>query len=78
MLWKEYGNKIVFEDKEYYTFPSVENLSKASVEDLRKLGLGFRDKRVHKTTKMILEKEVDLDVLRSMDNTEKMALLLLD
>ena len=68
---KEYGNRIVFEDNEYYTFPSPESLSKASVEDLRKLGLGFRDKRVHKTTKMILEKEVDLDVLRSMDNTEK-------
>ena len=50
---KEYGNKIVFEDKEYYTFPSVENLAKASVEDLRKLGLGFRDKRVYNTTHMI-------------------------
>ena len=68
---KEYGNRIVFEDNEYYTFPSPESLSKASVDDLRKLGLGFRDKRVHKTTKMILEKEVDLDALRSMDNTEK-------
>ena len=68
---KEYGNKIVFENNEYYTFPSAESLGRASVEDLRKLGLGFRDKRVHKTTKMILDKEVDLDYLRGLDDTEK-------
>ena len=77
---KEYGNKIVFEGKEYYTFPEPEALAKASVEDLRKLGLGFRDKRVHKTTRMILEKEVDLDQLKTIDDTEKIKekLLLLD
>lgn len=77
---KEYGNKIVFEGKEYYTFPEPEALAKASVEDLRKLGLGFRDKRVYKTTRMILEKEVDLDQLKTIDDTEKIKekLLLLD
>ena len=69
---KEYGNKIVFEDKEYYTFPSVENLAKASVEDLRKLGLGFRDKRVYNTTHMILENKIDLNNLKSLDSTFKM------
>lgn len=69
---KEYGNKIVFENKEYYTFPSVENLSKASVEDLRKLGLGFRDKRVYTTTHMVLENKIDLKELKTLDNTLKM------
>jgi len=43
-LSKEYGKKIVWQSKEYYTFPTVEELSKASIEDLRKQGLGFRDK----------------------------------
>ena len=77
---KEYGNKIVFDGKEYYTFPEPEALAKASVEDLRKLGLGFRDKRVHKTTRMILEKEIDLNQLKTIDDTEKIKekLLLLD
>ena len=31
----EYGDKISFEGKEYFTFPTPEQLSKASVEDLR-------------------------------------------
>ena len=67
-----YGEKIEFEGKEYYTFPSPENLSKASVEDLRNLGLGFRDKRIYNTTRMILEKQVDLEKIKSMSTTNDM------
>ena len=67
-----YGEKICFNDKDYYLFPTPEQLSKASVEDLRNLGLGFRDKRIFNTTKMILQKEVDLELLKKCDNTEKM------
>lgn len=38
---KTYGEKIVWEGKEYYTFPTPKQLSKATIEDLRKLGLGL-------------------------------------
>lgn len=69
---KEFGNKVIFENKEYYTFPSVEQLSKASVQDLRNLGLGFRDKRVFNTTQIILNKEVDLEKIIKSEDTEKM------
>lgn len=70
---KNYGKKIKWENKEYYTFPTPQELSKASVEDLRKLGLGFRDVRVYETTKIInenpnklkeLEQEKDINKLR--------------
>ena len=67
----KYGNKIEWEEKEYYTFPTVENLSKATVEDLRKAGLGFRDVRVFETTKKILEKQVDLEELHKEKDTKK-------
>lgn len=67
-----YGEKIEFEGKDYYTFPSAESLSKASVEDLRGMGLGFRDKRIYNTTKMILEKQVDLEKIKNMDTTKEM------
>lgn len=61
---KAYGKKIVFEGKEYYSFPTSEELAKAEVEDLRKLGLGFRDIRVKETTQMVNEKKVDLESLQ--------------
>ncbi len=60
---KKYGNKIIYKDKEYYTFPDMHALGKASVQNLRDLGLGFRDKRVYDTTKMFLENEITLQEL---------------
>ena len=68
---ENYGEEIIWNDKKYYTFPTEKELSKASVEDLRKLGLGFRDKRVYTTTKMILNKEVDLDEIIKLDNSNE-------
>lgn len=64
---KIYGDKIIYNGKSYYTFPTTKQLSKASVEDLRKLGLGFRDVRVYETTHMILDKKVDLKELEQED-----------
>ena len=68
---QKYGNKIEWKGKDYYTFPTVESLSKASVEDLRNLGLGFRDVRVYETTHKILEKQVDLEELHKEKDTQK-------
>ena len=67
----KYGKKIIYNEKEYYTFPTPEELSKASVEDLRNLGLGFRDVRVYETTKIILNKEVDLEKLKEEKDFQK-------
>ena len=74
---KKYGRKIEWNGKEYYTFPSAESLSKASVEDLRSLGLGFRDVRIYETTRKILNKEVDLDKLHEEKDTQKVRDILL-
>ena len=68
---KTYGNEITFEGQNYYTFPEASKLSKASVDDLRKLGLGFRDVRVYETTKIIKEKQVDLEELSKEKDFEK-------
>ena len=69
---ENYGNEIIFEGKKYYTFPTPEALSKASVKDLRNMGLGFRDERVFNTTKKILSKEIDLERIKKLDNTNEM------
>lgn len=64
---KQYGKEIVFENKKYYTFPTPEELSKASVEDLRALGMGFRDKRIYDTTRKVLEEKWNLYDLENED-----------
>ena len=67
---KKYGNQIVWNGEEYYTFPTPEQLGKATVEDLRSLGLGFRDVRVFETTQKVLNKEIDLYQLHAESDTE--------
>ena len=68
---QKYGTEIKWNENKYYTFPTVESLSKATVEDLRSLGLGFRDVRIYETTRKILNKEVDLDELHKEKDTSK-------
>jgi N-glycosylase/DNA lyase len=70
-LSKSYGKKIVWEDKEYYTFPTTEELKDVTIEEYRKLGLGFRDKRLYETTQIILNKEVDLEKMHKNTNTQE-------
>ena len=67
----KYGQKIEFRGKEFYTFPTVEELSKASKQDFRDLGAGFRDKYIYETTLMINNKIVSLEELQSEKNTKK-------
>ncbi len=68
---QKYGTQIDWKGKKYYTFPTVENLAKATVQDLRALGLGFRDVRVYETTHKILNKEVDLEKMHNEPDTKK-------
>lgn len=70
-LSEKYGNEIEFNGKKYYTFPTPDQLKNVSVEEYRKLGLGFRDIRLYETTKMVLEKEVDLEKMRQNPNTQE-------
>ena len=70
-LSQKYGNEIKWKGQKYYTFPTPEQLKDVTVEEYRKLGLGFRDIRLYETTKMILDKEVDLEKLRNNPNTQE-------
>ena len=67
-LAKNYGNKIIWKNKEYYTFPTPDELAKVSVQDLRNIGLGFRDVRVYETTKIVNENK---NILRELKNEKK-------
>ena len=64
-----YG-KLICEDKnrKYYSFPTIEELSKATVEELREFAkVGFRDKRIFDTVNMILNEKIDLDNFENLE-----------
>ena len=66
---KKYGKEIIYNKKTYYTFPTAQELSKASIDDLRSLGLGFRDKRIYETTQKIRNNEFNLEQIKEIKDT---------
>ena len=70
-LSAKYGKEIEWNGQKYYTFPTPEELKDVSVEDYRKLGLGFRDIRLYETTNMILQHQIDLDKMKENTNTKE-------
>lgn len=75
-LSKEYGQKIIWNNNVYYTFPTKEQLSNASIEDLRNLGLGFRDKYVYETTKKFIKGDIKIEELKNMQDVKQIRTIL--
>lgn len=63
-LSKKFGKRIEMDGKEYYLFPTPEELSKATMEELRECNLGFRDKYVYNATRIVLEGKIDFEDLK--------------
>lgn len=57
---KRYGKKIIFENEEYYLFPTAKELENVSIDEYRKCGVGFRDSYIYSTVKDILEGKFDI------------------
>ncbi|MEF9951548.1 MAG: DNA glycosylase [Clostridium sp.] len=64
-LSRLYGDEIIFKGKTYYKFPTPEQLSKASEEELRSAGCSFRSPYIYETTRDILDGKVDIYNLKN-------------
>jgi N-glycosylase/DNA lyase len=63
---EKYGERKVFDGKQFYIFPTVESLSAASENGLKECGLGYRAKYVQATARKIREDKINLDGLKSL------------
>lgn len=64
---REFGKRIEFDGREYYTFPKPFELSMASALDLRRCGCGFRAPYIVETTREIAEGRVNINEIRNME-----------
>jgi len=62
-LSKKFGYKVMFEGKEFYTFPSASNLNKATINELQSCGVGYRAKAIKAVAKHIVSGSLDIDNL---------------
>lgn len=76
LLSKNYGKKVVFKDKEYYLFPSFDELSKLSIDDFRKCKVGFRDKYLYEIIESINNNKLNLDIIYDMSGNEALKYLI--
>jgi N-glycosylase/DNA lyase len=61
---KKFGTKIKFENQEFFLFPKPEKLGKASINEIRSCGVGYRAKFIKDAANMIFSKEIDFDSLK--------------
>ena len=67
----KYGRFIMdYKGKSYYSFPTPRELSKASKEELRELGLGYRDGYIIDTTSKVIEEGIDFQELKKTSTVE--------
>ncbi len=67
---KKYGNKIMFENEEYYLFPTLEQLSKVTEEEFKMCKVGFRARYLKNTIKYIIENKINFNELNNMQTSE--------
>lgn len=58
---EKYGKKVIFENEEYYLFPTAKELKDVTVDEYRKLGVGFRDRYIKDTVNSILNGDFDVN-----------------
>ncbi|NWK08804.1 DNA repair protein [Marine Group I thaumarchaeote] len=61
---KKFGTKIEFENQEFFLFPKPRELSKASINEIRSCGVGYRAKFIKDAANMIFSKEMDFESLK--------------
>jgi len=65
-LSSSFGEKIVLDGMEFFTFPTPEKLAGTTEKDLRACGLGYRARYVLETSKRIFENNFELENLSQL------------
>lgn len=80
LISKRYGKKVIFENKEYYLFPTLDELRNVTKDEYRECMVGFRDKYLYETVnKLIFDIEnnkLNIENLYNYDTKELESYLL--
>ena len=70
LLCEKFGEKQNFNGKIYYTFPTPQRLTKASLEEIRSCKVGYRDKYIKGVSEKIVSENINLDDLRKLKDND--------
>ncbi len=69
-LCENFGEKIEFYGKTFFGFPTPEALAKLTVDDLKIIRAGFRDKYILDAAKKVASGEISLDAIQTMSDKD--------
>lgn len=75
LLSSKFGKKVSFENECYYLFPTFDELSKIEIDDLKDIGLGFRDTYIISALNLIKNGTINLEKIYTMDTNEALEYL---
>ena len=71
-----YGEKVNFENRDYYLFPNYEKLKNITIDNYRKCKVGFRDKYIYEIVQSINNGSLDINTIYNMTSDESMKYLM--
>jgi len=69
-ITKKFGTKVKIQNKEFFLFPKPEKLVKASIEEIKKCGVGYRAPFIKQAAKMVFSKKIDFKYLEKCNYQE--------
>ena len=69
-ITKKFGVKVEIQNKEFFLFPKPEKLAKASIEEIKKCGVGYRAPFIKQAAEMVFSKKIDFKYLEKLDYKE--------
>ena len=67
---KKFGTKIKFEDQEFFLFPEPKKLAKASINEIKSCGVGYRAQFIKEAASMTMLKKIDFEYLKKSNYQE--------
>jgi len=67
---KKFGTKIKFENQEFFLFPEPKKLAKASINEIKSCGVGYRAQFIKEAASMMMLKKIDFEYLKKSNYQE--------
>ena len=69
-ITEKFGTQVKIQNKEFFLFPKPEKLANASIEEIKKCGVGYRAPFIKQASKMIVLKKINFKYLEKCDYQE--------
>ncbi|MDC1103437.1 DNA glycosylase [Nitrosopumilus sp.] len=69
-ITKKFGEKVKIQNKEFFLFPEPEKMAKATIDEIKSCGVGYRAPFIKEAAKMVILKKIDFEYLKKCDYHE--------